>query len=199
MAIKYSTVFFDWSGVIADDSGDEFIEHLFRKVGATDGQTREIIKTYFVDFLSDRLSEIEFWDKLKIKYNLNITELTSKEFNKWRGLIVNRNIIEFANELKVNGLQVAVLTNIIKPVYNIIQLAGYYDLFDDVIASCEVGLVKPQKEIYTLALQRLGTTAQQSIFIDDNQFNVKTANEMGFKTILAHNPNQIIYDLKKLI
>ena len=183
MAIKYSTVFFDWSGVIADDSGDEFIEHLFRKVGATDGQTREIIKTYFVDFLSDRLSEIEFWDKLKIKYNLNITELTSKEFNKWRGLIVNRNIIEFANELKVNGLQVAVLTNIIKPVYNIIQLAGYYDLFDDVIASCEVGLVKPQKEIYTLALQRLGTTAQQSIFIDDNQFNVKTANEMGLKTI----------------
>ena len=196
---EYSTIFFDWSGVVADDSGDEFIKQLFRGIGATDDQVEKITETYFVDFLTGKISEIEFWNKLKINYNLNITELTSEEFKKWRGLIANKDILTLASEVKARGFRIAVLTNIIEPVYNIIRRAGYYDLFDEVIASCKVGLVKPQKEIYKLALGRLGATARQSIFIDDKRSNIETANMMGFKTILAQNPNQIIHDLEKLV
>ncbi len=196
---KYSTIFFDWSGVIADDSGDEFIEQLLRNVGATDTQVKEIIETYFVDFLKGTVSETEFWNNLKINYDLNITEPASKEFKKWRGLTANRDILALASKAKAQGFRIAVLTNIIEPVYNIIRQAGYYDLFDDVIASCVVGLVKPQEEIYELALERLGTTARQSIFVDDKQLNIEAATMMGFKAILAHNPTQIIHDLEKLI
>lgn len=196
---KYSVIFFDWSGVIADDSGDDFIEQLFKNIGATDAQAKEIIETYFVDFSKGVLSEVEFWDKLRTSYGFDIIEPISKEFKKWRGLSANNNILEIANKLKAQGFKIVVLTNIIKPVYDIINQSGQYDLFDGVVASCEVGLVKPQKEIYDLALKRLGVSAQKSIFIDDKRINIETAKEMGFTTILAQSPNQIIHDLEKLI
>jgi len=196
---KYSTIFFDWSGVIADDSGDEFIDQLFRSVGATDNQIKEIIGTHFVDFLSGTVSETEFWNNLKINYRLNITEPTSKKFEKWRGLVANKDILELAGEAKARGFRIAVLTNIVEPVYDIIKRNGYYGLFDGVISSCKVGLVKPQKEIYELALKRFNTTAQQSIFIDDKQSNLETAARMGFKTILAESPDRIIREVRELI
>lgn len=196
---KYSTIFFDWSGVIADDSGDEFVNQLLKSVGATDYQAKEIIETYFVDFLKGSFSEVKFWDKLKTNYGFNITKPTSEEFKKWQGLIANNDILKLIYKIKSRGFKVAVLTNIIKPVYDIIQQTGSYDVFDEVIASCEVGLAKPQEEIYEIALKRLGVSAQQSIFIDDKKINIETANKIGFKTILAQSPDQIIHDLEKII
>ncbi|MDK2898985.1 MAG: glucose-phosphatase [Patescibacteria group bacterium] len=195
----YSTIFFDWSGVVADDSGDIFIRELFLGIGANNDQVNDIIKTYFKDFSKGILSEIEFWDKIRVNYNLQINEPISKEFKKWKGLVANQNIISLANEAKCSGLSTAVLTNIIEPIYTIIKQAGYYDKFDETIASCKVGFVKPQKEIYQLALNKLKTTAQQSIFIDDKLENINVAAKMGFKVILAENPNQIIHDVRNII
>jgi epoxide hydrolase-like predicted phosphatase len=199
MTNQYSVVFFDWSGVVADDSGDEFIRQLFRNAGATDNQIKKIIDTHFENLMLGRISEIEFWQKLKIDYCLNIKEPTSKEFKKWRGLEANNDILMLASKIKNRGIQVAVLTNIIEPVYCIIEQAGYYRRFDQVIASCKVGLTKPHKEIYLLALQQFNIVAQRAVFIDDKQVNLDTADYLGFKTILAQNPSQIINDVQKII
>lgn len=192
----YTTIFFDWSGVVADDSGDDFINQLLRGVGADDDQIEVIIETYFENFLLGQLSEIEFWERLKTNYGFNITNPTSGSFKIWRGLVANKDIIALSSEAKAKGLRTAVLTNIIEPVYDIIKQSGGYDFFDEVIASCKVGLIKPQREIFQLALDRLQTIAQQSIFIDDKQVNLDTASAMGLKTILAQNPNQIIRDVR---
>jgi epoxide hydrolase-like predicted phosphatase len=197
--VNYSTIFFDWSGVISDDSGDGFIKQMLLNAGATSYQAKEITETFFIDFLKGFLSEAEFWDKLKTNYGLKIIGQSSDELKKWLGLIPNKNILELVNKAKRQGLRVVVLTNIIKPVYDIIQKAGYYNLFDDAIASCVVGLAKPQREIYELALKRINVSPQESIFIDDKIVNIETANSIGFKTILAQNPTQIINDLEKLI
>lgn len=199
MASQYSVIFFDWSGVVADDTGDEFIRQLFKNNGATDDQVENIIKTEFESFMLGRVSEIEFWQKLKINYNLKINEPTSKKIKKWRGLVANKDILALSDEIKSKGIQVAVLTNIIEPIYQIIEQAGYYGRFNKVIASCRVGLTKPHKEIYQLALEQFNTTAQRAVFIDDKQVNLDTADLMGFKTILAKNPIQIRNDVQKII
>jgi putative hydrolase of the HAD superfamily len=39
--------------------------------------------------------------------------------------------------------------------------------FDIVIFSCEVGCVKPEKEIYEIALRKLGLSAQECLFVGD--------------------------------
>lgn len=199
MKNKYSTVFFDWSGVVADDSGDDFIESSLRDIGATDMQIREIIKNEFSQFMLGQISETEYWDKVKNNYGLNVDDFRIGYFNNWQGIKPNIHIIEFVHELKSKGFSVGLISNIISPVRDIIKRFGYYDIFNEAILSCEVGLLKPQKEIYELALHRMDAVVQESIFIDDKQLNLDTANTMGFVTLLAKTPEQIINEVNKLI
>lgn len=56
---------------------------------------------------------------------------------------------------------------------------GLTDLFDDVVNSAEVGLVKPDLQIYTLALARLGVAPAEAVFVDDRQENVEAARQVG--------------------
>lgn len=60
----------------------------------------------------------------------------------------------------------------------------------------KAGHIKPEREIYEVALGRLGVSAEESIFIDDRQYCLEPAKEMGFTTILAKNPEQIIHDVR---
>ncbi|MDD3013597.1 MAG: HAD family phosphatase [Candidatus Gastranaerophilales bacterium] len=193
------TIFFDWSGVVADDTGDEFIKSLLRNVGADDNLALTIFENEFTQFMKGHILENDFWNILRKKYNLDVKEPYAGKFNHWVGLKANNDIVRYVDSLKSKGVKVAVLTNIIKPVYEIIKKTGGYNVFDSVIASCEVGLVKPQKEIYDFALNCLETTAKKSIFVDDKIQNIEAAAKMGFKTILAKNSHQIIQDLDKII
>ena len=196
MTSKYKTIFFDWGGVIANDPGDEFLSDLIKSVGASDAQVQEIFETYMKRFMRGQLSEAEYWQELRTKYGLAIHDSISDEFKKWRGLAANEDILALAKELQADGCNIAILSNVIEPTYNVIKQAGYYDLFDDVIASCKVGYVKPEKEIYEIALKRFNVTANESIFIDDKQSCLDPAIRMGFKTILAQSPEQIIRDVR---
>lgn len=199
MAKKYTTIFFDWGGVVANGPGDEFLSDLIRSLGASEEQTKEIFNIYMKRFMRGDISEADFWQALRTQYNLAIPTTISEAFKKWRGLVANDAILALAKDAKAHGLKIAVLSNVIEPTYNVIAAAGYYDLFDDVIASFNVGYIKPEEQIYTIALDRLGATAEESIFIDDKQVCLEPATKMGFTTILARSPEQIIRDVQSYI
>lgn len=199
MSSSYTTIFFDWGGVVANDPGDEFLGLPLKQIGATDDQVQEILETYMSRFMRGQISEAEYWTELNKHYGFKIHDSISEEFKKWRGLIANQDILDLVKETRNKDLQTAIFSNVIEPTYNVLQQAGYYNQFDKIIASCKVGFAKPQTEIYQLALDQLNTTANRSIFIDDKQANLDPAAEMGFATVLAQNPNQIITDVRLLL
>ena len=55
--------------------------------------------------------------------------------------------------------------------------------FDGHILSYEVGLMKPDRRIYELALQRFGIVAERAVFIDDLPANVAGACAVGLAAI----------------
>ena len=193
---KIDTVFFDWGGVVADDPGDDFLGQLLKDIGATDEQVATIFQTYMQRFMRGQITEDEYWQEIKSKFNLLIPNTISDEFMKWSGLVANQDILDLVSELRESGLKVAILSNVIEPTYNVLASAGYYDLFDEVIASCKVGYAKLEQEIYQLSLDRLTTTADRSLFVDDKQRNLDPALQMGFSVILAKNPEQIASDIR---
>lgn len=197
--MHYKAIFFDWGGVIADDPGDDFLKKLLRDIGASEVQVEEIFETYMQRFMKGEISEAEYWQELREKYGLFIHDTISEEFLRWQGLRANQTVLNLAQEARDKGIKIAVLSNVIEPTYAVIEKAGYYDLFDEIIASCKVGYVKPEKEIYLLALQRLGIKSQEAVFIDDKLKCITPAFELGFKTILVNSPSQLIDDLQKLI
>jgi putative hydrolase of the HAD superfamily len=111
----------------------------------------------------------------------------------------NYKVLEMLEDLKDRGFIVGILsdTNIIHKEMKILQ--DIYSYVDILLLSCDIGVRKPKKEAFRNALKVMGLNSEEVIFIDDKIDNVKSANEMGFKTILAENEEQIVNDIKQLI
>jgi len=71
--------------------------------------------------------------------------------------------------------------------------------FDVMVISAEVGMVKPDPKIFLLALQMLGVSADEAVFVDDFQRNVEAARSVGMHAIRFQNPQQIRDELKMLL
>jgi 2-haloacid dehalogenase len=74
----------------------------------------------------------------------------------------------------------------------------FFDLFDDMVISGEVGHVKPDPEIFQILLDKIGRPAQECLLIDDSLPNIQQANKMGFATIHFESPAQLEKELKQL-
>ncbi len=60
---------------------------------------------------------------------------------------------------------------------------SFFKLFDGIVISGEEKMIKPDKKIFELMLERYHLEAKHSLFIDDNKNNIQAAKEMGFNTI----------------
>jgi putative hydrolase of the HAD superfamily len=73
------------------------------------------------------------------------------------------------------------------------------DLFDVAIISGEVGLHKPQPEIYLLAAERLGLEPEECVFVDDLRENVRGAEAVGMTAVLHRDPDATVARLEELL
>lgn len=56
---------------------------------------------------------------------------------------------------------------------------GWDEMFDAIVISGEVGMRKPEPEIFTHVLDLLGVRPQETVFVDDLEHNVAAAQELG--------------------
>lgn len=71
------------------------------------------------------------------------------------------------------------------------QKHAFFELFDDIVLSGEVGITKPDPRIFLLLLERIGRPAQDCLFIDDAEANLAAARALGFRTVLFQDPRQL--------
>lgn len=78
-------------------------------------------------------------------------------------------------------------------------LLPIYPLLSGYILSSEVGVVKPEAEIYQKLLKKYNLNPVESVFIDDIQANLDTAAELGFETILSTSETENIRAMETLL
>jgi putative hydrolase of the HAD superfamily len=79
-----------------------------------------------------------------------------------------------------------------------IEKYGLRKIFRLFISSCFVGLRKPEREIYRLALETTQIPAGECCFIDDRALNLECAAHLGMQTIQMQSIEQVRGDLAKL-
>lgn len=72
------------------------------------------------------------------------------------------------------------------------------DMFDETVISGDVGMHKPQPEIYLLACERLGVQPSDCVFVDDLRENVEGADAAGMTGVLHRDSAQTIARLEEL-
>jgi putative hydrolase of the HAD superfamily len=170
-------IFFDCFGVLVgtgfwnvyrDAGGDperdwSFIEERLRAVNAGQASLQQ-----FRQAMADRLG-ISVQEYMAI-YDRN--ELPNAEL-----------ITYIRNELKPH-YRIGIISNAGPGVVESKIVPDDLKLFDDVVVSSEVGLLKPDPGIYLLACERLGVKLHEALFTDDQARYLGPAAELGMETIL---------------
>ncbi|MDP3889529.1 MAG: HAD-IA family hydrolase [bacterium] len=94
--------------------------------------------------------------------------------------------LRFVIECKKKGYAVYVLSNFDTETFDLIKekYPQLFELFDGIIVSGNVHLIKPMPEIYELFTKKL--PAQNCIFIDDQEENIYAAQGCGITAIHCH-------------
>ena len=75
--------------------------------------------------------------------------------------------LPFLRALKARGIKIAIVSNCSEHTRDLLESNGVADLADALVLSYEVGAEKPAAEIFTRALDQLGVTAPDAVFVDD--------------------------------
>jgi putative hydrolase of the HAD superfamily len=75
---------------------------------------------------------------------------------------------------------------------------GLRAIFDFFVSSCYVGLRKPEKDIYRVALEISQRLGEECCFLDDRDLNLECARQLGMKTIQVRNAAQVRQELEGL-
>ncbi|MEP7369150.1 MAG: HAD family phosphatase [Dermatophilaceae bacterium] len=76
--------------------------------------------------------------------------------------------------------------------------SAWLDMFDVVVISGEVGMRKPERQIFELTLDRLGLPGAECVFIDDMEHNVVAAAQAGLTGIVHRTFDQTAGELATL-
>jgi glucose-1-phosphatase len=71
-------------------------------------------------------------------------------------------------------------------------------LFDEVFLSYELGLVKPDADIFRHVTGVLGVAPERTLLLDDNQPNVDGARSIGMQAVLVRGPTEARHELVRL-
>jgi HAD superfamily hydrolase (TIGR01509 family) len=91
--------------------------------------------------------------------------------------------VPFLTELRARGILIALVSNCGDTTRPLLEDLGVIPLADAVILSCEVGSIKPSREIYVSALEDLGVAATDAVFIDDQPGFCVGAEAVGVRAV----------------
>lgn len=185
--MKPRAVIFDFGGVLCFPPTEQqlseaavlcgltlpaFVEAFWRKRREYDRGTDPAV--YWRDIAQS--SRLHFDDAM-------VAEMIRHEIDFWSRF--DPRVFDWIGELRRAGLRTGILSNLPTPLAERLRaLPGFLDPFDQVTFSCELGMIKPEREIYEHALRGLGVEPAQALFIDDREENIEGARAAGLQAEL---------------
>ncbi len=211
MTRSIDAIFFDFGGVFTA-SPFATVEAAGEELGAAPGQVSQIMfGSYDID--SDhpwhRLERAEITLAEAREAIIEIATAAGFDFEplaflartgtggKTQDLLVSR-----VRELRAEGYPTALITNNVREFREHWRsLLPVDELFDEVIDSSEVGVRKPNPDIFQIALERLRNPApERSLFLDDYAGNIDVATKLGFRGLLVGaDPEETLRDLDQIL
>jgi epoxide hydrolase-like predicted phosphatase len=105
-------------------------------------------------------------------------------------------MVEAVRDVRGAGIPTALLSNSWGVEYYPRDLLR--ELFDQVVISGEVGMRKPDPEVFRLAAGRLGLSSEGCVFVDDTEGNVDAARTVGMRGIVHESSRETIAELARL-
>ncbi len=138
----------------------------------------------------------EEWDLFYEYFNILSNELIELKIDKEKKILLTDDMVlnydkyNFFEDVFINipklseKYKLCLVSDAWPSLREVYKKAGLHKYFDSMIISSEIGTCKPDKKIYTLAMEDLGLKEDEVIFIDDNIKNCHGAELLGIKSIV---------------
>lgn len=197
---KIKNVVFDLGNVIVRWSPLEIVTLTFGPIESPEQLAKSLFQsqTWF-DLNKGFISEPEAKNQYQQQHSLSSEDCERLFYYAKQTQLLLYGSVDLVKRVKGAGYGVYALTdNVIEIVEYLKDTYTFWDLFDGAIVSAEVGLLKPQPEIYHSLLLQHDILAQETVFIDDMAYNVEGAESVGMSAIQFKNAAQCEHDLKAL-
>lgn len=169
---------------------EEAMENFLREVNFMDWNAQQDKGRTFAEGVAILSQQFPHYSGLIQAYHENWIDSIGEDF---------KGTVDILKRLKQAGYSLYGLSNWSAETFPIArQKYNFFDLLDDIIISGEVGSIKPEPEIFEIALSRIGKPAGECLFIDDSLTNIEQARKMGFATIHFQSPEQLEQELNEL-
>jgi putative hydrolase of the HAD superfamily len=155
----------------------------------------EEARTQLRQLETGQLSEEEFGEFLGRRLGVQRTDgLVERLFAR---IAPDEQMVAAVRTARESGVRTALVSNSMG--------SGRYDrdsfpeLFDAVVISGEVGIHKPQPEIYSLAAERLEVPPEDCVFVDDLRENCEGAEGVGMTAVLHRGAERTLPELERLL
>ena len=195
---KIKSVIFDWGGVLIDDPRPGILQYCSEAFGVSLEDYTPVQDLFLDDFHKGKIGEETFWRQITGKLGKPMPSARSQWYDAFRfAYVPKQEMFGLASSLHDNGYKTALLSNTELPAVRFFHEQSY-NMFDLLVFSCIEKMMKPQQRIYEITLERLGSEAEQAVFIDDRQDYIQGAEDIGLNTILFESIDQVKDELVKL-
>ena len=192
-------VIFDIGGVLVHTVNRSRQRRWEQRLGLAEGTLEPTIWQMPVSLAANvgQISRVAVWAEVAQRFSLNAVDAAALEEDYFSGGVWNDQLIDYARSLRAR-CATGIISNAWPDAREAIKAHVNDTQFDDLIFSAEVGLAKPDRRIFDLALDRLRVQPAEAIFIDDVQGNVEAAQAIGMAGIRFVSTEQTIMDIERI-
>jgi HAD superfamily hydrolase (TIGR01509 family) len=189
-------IVFDFGGVVANADRESTVKFLTSTLNISENQIPSLMND-LQDYFSNGGTEEEFWKEFARTKQIELPQnwFCDLMMIMQRSLQPIQGTIDIVRELQAEGYQTAMLSDISEYRAKIVRGLGYYDLFNPVLLSYEIGFNKPDPQAFKILLKALALPPADIVFIDDKSENAAEANAQGIHGIQFKTPEQLRGDL----
>ncbi len=145
-----------------------------------------------------QITEDEHWQAVMKMLKLPASEAKRVEAEFFGGDILDRTLIQFIRSLRPK-IKTGLISNAWSGLRDYIVREKFDDAFDYLIISAEVGVAKPEAEIFQIALKQLGVSPNEAVFVDDVLENVEACRKIGMNGIQFKDSQKVIKQIQALL
>lgn len=197
------TVMFDLGRVLVQVDTEGFLNEFVERFNKPRHLVASVAlkEKFLYDWETGRLSQQEVREYLNENLGVNLDPLPLRT---WFLKHVPKaaelpGMYEMVVGLKKNGYRVIGLSNIAPlALAYICRLSPAVQALEELYASCELELFKPDPNIYQVVLAAEHKRPEQVLFVDDLQVNIDSARNLGIHVILGEGPEKVAVGMAAL-
>lgn len=199
---RISAVILDYGEVLCHRPSEEEFRRLIQPFGVDENLFARLWDKNRGAFDRGDLTPETYWSMLAedASANLDATQLQQVcelDLEMWGN--ANEEMVDWLRQLGRGGIKTALLSNIHPAMIAYVKKNfAWLELFDYTTFSAEVRLIKPDRAIYEHTLRGLGVRAEEALFVDDREINVRAAREVGIHAVRFRSVRQLREELQRM-